>query len=71
MQRVIDDLKSIIKIARDYEFDAQSEIDGYDYLITDIENLVKEYEIEQGKQFQNFILFRIQWKVIFVKFSYI
>ena len=51
MQRVIDDLKSIIKIARDYEFDAQSEIDGYDYLITDIENLVKEYEIEQGKQY--------------------
>ena len=51
MQRVIDDLKSIIKIARDYEFDAQSEIDGYDYLITDIENLVKEYEIEQGEQY--------------------
>lgn len=45
MQRVIDDLKSIIKIARDYEVDAQSETDGYDYLITDIENLVKEYEI--------------------------
>lgn len=47
MQRVIDDLKSIIKIARDYEIDAESLIDGYDYLITDIENLLKEYEREQ------------------------
>lgn len=35
-------LKSIIKMAREYEIDAQSQIDGYDYLINDVEKLLKE-----------------------------
>tara|TARA_R110002020_G_scaffold19996_2_gene68520 strand:+ start:605 stop:751 length:147 start_codon:yes stop_codon:yes gene_type:complete len=43
-KKIIDNLKYIIKVARDYEIDAQSEIDGYDYLITDVENLLKELE---------------------------
>ena len=39
-------LKSIIKMAREYEIDAQSQIDGYDYLINDVEKLLKEIQYE-------------------------
>ena len=39
-------LKSIIKVAKEYEIDAQSQIDGYDYLINDVENLLKEIQYE-------------------------
>lgn len=39
---LIKKLKSIIKVAKEYEIDAQSQVDGYDYLINDIENLLKE-----------------------------
>lgn len=39
-------LKSIIKVAREYEIDAQSQIDGYDYLINDVEKLLKEIQYE-------------------------
>jgi|TARA_R110000737_G_C14468225_1_gene466279 hypothetical protein len=35
-------LKSIIKVAKEYEIDAQSEVDGYDYLIKDVEDFLKE-----------------------------
>jgi len=35
-------LKHIIKVAREYEIDADSQIDGYDYLINDVEKLLKE-----------------------------
>lgn len=37
-------LKSIIKVAREYEIDSQSQVDGYDYLINDVENLLKEIQ---------------------------
>ena len=37
-------LKHIIKVAREYEIDADSQIDGYDYLINDVEKLLKEME---------------------------
>ena len=37
-------LKSIIKVAKEYEIDAQSQIDGYDYLINDVEKLLKEIQ---------------------------
>ena len=37
-------LKHIIKVAREYEIDAQSQIDGYNYLIDDVEKLLKEME---------------------------
>jgi len=39
---LIKKLKSIIKVAKEYEIDAQSQVDGYDYLINDVENLLKE-----------------------------
>jgi len=35
-------LKHIIKMAREYEIDADSQIDGYDYLINDVEKLLEE-----------------------------
>lgn len=41
-QKLIKRLKEIIMVAREYEIDAQSQIDGYDYLIADVENLLKE-----------------------------
>lgn len=37
-------LKAIIKVAREYEIDAQSQVDGYDYLINDVEKLLKEIQ---------------------------
>ena len=37
-------LKHIIKVAREYEIDADSQIDGYNYLINDVEKLLKEME---------------------------
>mgnify|MGYP003131181098 FL=1 len=40
--KIINKLKEIIMVAREYEVDAQSQVDGYDYLITDVENLLKE-----------------------------
>jgi hypothetical protein len=40
-------LKHIIKVAREYEIDADSQIDGYDYLINDVEKLLKEIEYER------------------------
>tara|TARA_R100001440_G_scaffold26147_1_gene42484 strand:+ start:541 stop:705 length:165 start_codon:yes stop_codon:yes gene_type:complete len=44
MKSIATKLKSIIKVARDYEIDAQSQIDGYDYLMWDIEKLLKEIQ---------------------------
>ena len=41
---LIKKLKAIIKVAREYEIDAQSQKDGYDYLIADVENLLKEIQ---------------------------
>jgi hypothetical protein len=41
---VVTKLKHIIKVAREYEIDAQSQIDGYNYLIDDVEKLLKEME---------------------------
>ena len=41
-QELIKRLKEIIMVAREYEIDAQSQIDGYDYLIADVEDLLKE-----------------------------
>jgi len=43
-KKIIDNLKYIIMVAKDYEFDAQSQEDGYDYLIKDVENLLNELE---------------------------
>ena len=37
-------LKQIIKVAREYEIDADSQIDGYDHLINDVEKLLKEIQ---------------------------
>ena len=39
---VVKNLQHIIKTARGYEIDADSQIDGYDYLINDVENLLEE-----------------------------
>ena len=41
-QELVKRLKEIIMVAREYEIDAQSQIDGYDYLLADVENLLKE-----------------------------
>jgi len=41
-QKLIKRLKEIIMVAKEYEIDAQSEIDGYDYLLADVENLLEE-----------------------------
>jgi len=41
-QKLIKRFKESIMVAREYEIDAQSQIDGYDYLIADVENLLKE-----------------------------
>lgn len=38
-------LKEIIKIAREYEIDASSQVDGYDYLISDVEDFYKEINV--------------------------
>ena len=38
-------LKEIIKIAREYEIDASSQVDGYDYLISDVEDFSKEINV--------------------------
>ncbi len=47
-EKIIINLRAIIMTARDYEIDAQSEVDGYDYLITDVENLLEEIEKSVG-----------------------
>ena len=43
---VVTKLKYIIKMAREYEIDADSQIDGYDYLINDVEKLLKEIQYD-------------------------
>ncbi len=43
---VVTKLKHIIKVAREYEIDAQSQIDGYNYLINDVEKLLKEIQYD-------------------------
>ena len=39
---VVKNLQHIIKTAREYEIDGQSQIDGYNYLIKDVEKLLEE-----------------------------
>jgi|TARA_R100000081_G_C4704051_1_gene109199 hypothetical protein len=41
---IIKKLKEIIMVAREYEIDKDSHKDGYDYLIKDVENLLKEIQ---------------------------
>tara|TARA_R100001594_G_scaffold6095_2_gene17874 strand:- start:3658 stop:3801 length:144 start_codon:yes stop_codon:yes gene_type:complete len=40
---IILELKRIVKNAKEYEIDSQSEIDGYDYLLNDIKVLIAKY----------------------------
>ena len=39
---VVKKLQHIVKTAREYEIDAQSQLDEYNYLIKDVENLLEE-----------------------------
>ena len=39
---IINRLDSIIEIAKNHEIDADSQIDGYDYLVKDVEEFLTE-----------------------------
>ena len=48
----INRLDSIIEIAKNHEIDADSQLDGYDYLIKDVENFaseIKKNKVEEEK----------------------
>jgi len=52
---IINRLDSIIEIAKNYEIDADSQLDGYDYLIKDVENFaseLKKNKVEEDKMIQ-------------------
>ena len=43
---IVNKLKQIVIHARDYEIDAESQKDGYDYLIKDVESFLNELQIK-------------------------
>ena len=45
---IVNKLKEIIVHARDYEIDAESQNDSYEFLITDVENLLEELQKKFG-----------------------
>jgi len=54
---IINRLDSIIEIAKNYEIDADSQLDGYDYLIKDVENFaseLKKNKVEEDKMIQEY-----------------
>ena len=48
---VLGRLENIVKVAKEYEIDATSQIDGYDYLMSDIEEFLNE--IKQNMENHN------------------
>ena len=54
---IINRLDSIIEIAKNHEIDADSQLDGYDYLIKDVENFaseLKKNKVEEDKMIQEY-----------------
>jgi|11BtaG_2_1085332.scaffolds.fasta_scaffold02591_10 hypothetical protein len=54
-KQLLKNLKQIIRMAKEYEIDAHSQIDGYGYLMSDLEELVnwnpwKDEDITNGKE---------------------
>lgn len=56
-ESIINRLDSIIEVAKNHEIDADSQLDGYNYLVKDVENFARELKknkVEEDNMIQEY-----------------